>query len=282
MELQEFRLLFNKELSALYPKTEIDAFFFRLMKHFMDYEVMDIFLKPSTPISTDTMVLLQKALTSLLNEEPLQYILGSTEFYRFPFVVNKDVLIPRPETEELVDWVLKDIENKKEQLTILDIGCGSGCIPISLKKHLDEALVFALDVSDKAIEVAKLNAIENKVDVTFLQKDILKTEKLDMKFDVITSNPPYVRELEKKEIQNNVLQNEPHLALFVSDEDPLIFYAAIANLALQHLTEKGVLYFEINQYLGIETKEMLVQKGFKNVILKKDLFGKDRMIKAFL
>lgn len=282
MKLQEFRILFNNELAALYPKTEIDAFFFRLVENTLDFQLMDVFLKQDFKIPTAKLVALKEVLERLKKEEPIQYILGNTEFYGYPFMVNKNVLIPRPETEELVSWVLEDFKDTKENITLLDIGTGSGCIPISIKKNLQNAIVFGLDISKDAIEVAKENAIQNKVNITFLQEDILEIKNLKLKLDIITSNPPYVRELEKEEINNNVLKNEPHLALFVTNEDPLIFYTKIADLALKHLTEKGVLYFEINQYLGKETKVMLQEKGFHNVVLKKDLFGNDRMIKAFL
>lgn len=282
MKLQEFRSLFNKELLATYPKTEIDAFFFRLVENTLDFQLMDVFLKQDFKIPTAKLIALKEVLERLKKEEPIQYILGNTEFYGYPFMVNKNVLIPRPETEELVSWVLEDFKDTKENITLLDIGTGSGCIPISIKKNLQNAIVFGLDISKDAIEVAKENAIQNKVNITFLQEDILEIKNLKLKLDIITSNPPYVRELEKEEINNNVLNNEPHLALFVTNEDPLIFYTKIADLALKHLTEKGVLYFEINQYLGKETKVMLQEKGFHNVVLKKDLFGNDRMIKAFL
>lgn len=282
MELQEFRLLFNKELSDLYPKTEIDAFFFRLIENKLNFKVMDVFLKPEFIIASDKMQILKSVLGRLKKEEPIQYILGDTEFYGLPFKVNKNVLIPRPETEELVSWVLEDINNKEDKITIIDIGTGSGCIPISIKKNLNNATVFALDISKDAIMVAKENALTNEVNITFINEDALQIKDLKLKLDVIISNPPYVRELEKKEIQKNVLNNEPHLALFVSDNNPLIFYNKIADLALKNLTERGVLYFEINQYLGVETKNMLLEKGFTDVTLKKDLFGNDRMIKALL
>ncbi|MDY0779466.1 peptide chain release factor N(5)-glutamine methyltransferase [Tenacibaculum sp. IB213877] len=286
MKLQEFRAFFNKELSELYPKTEIDAFFFRVIEDKLDLLVMDVFVKQDLEVSDDKIEELKEIINRLKNEEPVQYILGKTDFYGLPFIVNEDVLIPRPETEELVSWVLKDINQKKEKtsdkLSILDIGTGSGCIPISIKKNTENTDVFGLDVSVKAIAIAQQNAEANKVEINFIEQDILLTNSLQQKFDIITSNPPYVRELEKKEINNNVLKNEPHLALFVDDDNPLIFYKKIAELAKNHLTENGSLFFEINQYLGNETQQMLQEKGFKNVTLKKDLFGNHRMIKATL
>lgn len=199
MKLQEFRSLFNKELLATYPKTEIDAFFFRLVENTLDFQLMDVFLKQDFKIPTAKLIALKEVLERLKKEEPIQYILGNTEFYGYPFMVNKNVLIPRPETEELVSWVLEDFKDTKENITLLDIGTGSGCIPISIKKNLQNAIVFGLDISKDAIEVAKENAIQNKVNITFLQEDILEIKNLKLKLDIITSNPPYVRELEKDE-----------------------------------------------------------------------------------
>lgn len=186
----------------------------------------------------------------------------------------------------MVAWVLNETKvlanNKTIELSILDIGTGTGCIPISLAKNLTSLNISAIDISPEALLIAKQNAILNKVTIEFIELDILNTESLPQEYDVIISNPPYVRELEKEEIKNNVLKNEPHLALFVADENPLIFYNKIADLAKQQLSKNGMLFFEINQYLGKETVNMLVKKGFKNIQLKKDLFGKDRMIKCVL
>jgi len=193
--------------------------------------------------------------------------------------VNKNTLIPRPETEELVETILEGA-NTFKALQILDIGTGSGCIPISLAKKLPKATIFAIDVSKEALAIAKQNASRNNVAINFLQEDILKAEILAQKFDIIVSNPPYVRALEKVAIKNNVLANEPHLALFVEDNNPLIFYDKIANLAKKYLRKNGMLYFEINEYLGKEMIDLLVLKGFKDIQLKKDLFGKDRILKA--
>lgn len=275
-------MFFNKELSEHYPKTEIDAFFFRLVKEKLDFEVMDVFMKEDFVIPEKTVLFFNTILKGLKKEEPIQYLLGATEFYSLPFKVNKNVLIPRPETEELVTWVLDEIKDSTKNNTILDIGTGSGCIPISIKKNSTNSTVFSMDVSADALLVAKENAELNKTEIQFILQDVLAIDELPQHFDIIVSNPPYVRELEKKEIQNNVLNNEPHLALFVEDNNPLIFYSKIADLAKKNLTDNGMLFFEINQYLGKETTEMLHEKGFTNVILKKDLFGNDRMIKAFL
>lgn len=193
------------------------------------------------------------------------------------------MLIPRPETEELVDWIIKENKNEKKTLNILDIGTGSGCIAISLAKNLD-ANITALDISKKALNIAQQNANENAVSINFSIKNILENQDLILaeKQDIIVSNPPYVREQEKKQLFKNVLDYEPHLALFVKDNNPLLFYNAIANFALKNLKPNGKLYFEINEFLGNETVNLLHEKGFKNVLLKKDIFGKNRMIKVIL
>jgi release factor glutamine methyltransferase len=279
MILKEFRETFSKQLSATYPKTEIDTFFSILIEEYLELQRIDTVLKPNFLITTNKLVLLNTALKRLQNEEPIQYILGKTEFYGLPFLVNKNTLIPRPETEELVELILKEV-NKSKPLQILDIGTGSGCIPVTLAKKRPKATIFAMDVSKEALSIAKQNASLNNVVINFLQEDILKTEILAQKFDVIVSNPPYVRALEKVAIKNNVLANEPHLALFVEDNNPLIFYDKIADLAKEYLLENGKLYFEINEYLGKEMVALVAQKGFKDIQLKKDLFGKDRILKA--
>ena len=286
MILKEFKLFFNEALSAIYPKTEIDSFFFILMEEKLKLQRIDTVLKSDFLITEKNLIDLKNIVKRLQKEEPIQYIIGNTEFYGLPFLVDKNTLIPRTETEELVAWVLDEIKvftnNKITELSILDIGTGTGCIPISLAKNLTSLNISAIDISPEALLIAKQNAILNKVTIEFIELDILNAESLPQEYDVIISNPPYVRELEKVEIKNNVLENEPHLALFVADENPLIFYNKIADLAKQQLSENGMLFFEINQYLGKETINMLVKKGFKNIQLKKDLFGNDRMIKCVL
>lgn len=284
MTLKEFRLFFTNALKEKYPKTEIAAFFFLLLENKLNLQRIDTVLKPDFIIDNTILSELKSTVKRLQKEEPIQYILGETEFYGLPFIVNKNTLIPRPETEELVEWILLEIAKIQgcitPTLSVLDIGTGTGCIPISLAKNLTDVKITAIDISPEALKVAKQNATLNNVEITFLEMDILKTHQLEKQYDIIVSNPPYVRELEKAEIKNNVLQNEPHLALFVEDHTPLIFYAKIADLAKQCLTKEGILFFEINQYLGKETIEMLEQKGFKNIALKKDIFGNDRMIQA--
>jgi len=284
MTLRAFKLFFTEALSEIYPKTEINSFFFILMEEKLKLQRIDTVLKPDFLISDEILAELKNILKKLQKEEPIQYILGNTEFYGLPFFVDKNTLIPRSETEELVAWVIAEATSSQNnsllKLSILDIGTGTGCIPISLAKNLPKAKISAIDISSEALKVAKQNALLNKVEVDFMELDILKTKKLSQEFNIIVSNPPYVRELEKVEIQNNVLENEPHLALFVANENPLIFYNKIADLAKQQLSKNGLLFFEINQYLGQETIALLHEKGFKNIELRKDIFGNDRMIKC--
>jgi release factor glutamine methyltransferase len=279
MLIQEFKLHFFSELSILYPETEIQSFFTILIEFKLHLSRIQLALEHNFELDNDDFEFLQNALLKLKNQIPIQYIVGETAFYGLMFKVDKNVLIPRPETEELVEWILQNHKNSN-LLKILDVGTGSGCIAISLAKNLPNTEVFALDISVEAINVAKNNALMNQVKVEFILADILKIEKLATNFDIIVSNPPYVRELEKSQMQQNVLSNEPHIALFVKDENPLLFYGKIAELAKNHLTENGVLYFEINQYLGPETIELLKSKGFKNIELKKDIYGVDRMVKC--
>ncbi|MCD8454553.1 peptide chain release factor N(5)-glutamine methyltransferase [Tenacibaculum finnmarkense genomovar ulcerans] len=302
MKLHDLKIDFTAQLSEIYPQTEIDTFFFYLIEEYLDFQRIDVLMKADFEITDSKQILFNSAIQRLKKQEPIQYILGNTEFYGFPFLVNKNTLIPRPETEQLVEWILEEISDIKNSQhsqydevlkprSILEIGTGTGCIPISLKKHLADFDISAIDVSKEALKIAKENAKQNTVEINFIAQDILKAENLnfisssnssDICFDIIVSNPPYVRELEKAEIKNNVLENEPHLALFVSDDNPLIFYNKIADLAKLHLTKNGLLFFEINQYLAKETVAMLAEKGFKNIELKKDFVGNDRMIKASL
>ena len=283
MILKTLRTYFNSELSGYYPDTEIASFFYILSENILKLKRVDIALNVYQVVSKKKYDRFRSAVERLKNHEPIQYIIAETEFYGLPLKVNNNVLIPRPETEELVDLILNSVD-KKDNLKILDIGTGSGCIAISLAKNLPHVKVYALDVSPEAIEVAKENAKLNNVDVHFIEADILSVchSALDAEstFDIIVSNPPYVRELEKAEIKNNVLENEPHLALFVEDDDALQFYKAICQFTVHTLSKNGLLFFEINEYLGSEMIELLKEYSFKNIELKKDIFRKDRMIKT--
>jgi len=290
MRIINLKKLFISELSGIYPIQEIENFFYLLSKNYLNITRVTIALEPSREVLFEIEQKYYSAIAALKKEVPIQYILGKTEFYGLTFMVDKNVLIPRPETEELVRWVIDDHKKTNEKinlsekpiLKILDIGTGSGCIAISLAKNITNAKVWALDVSKKALKIARQNAILNTVDIQYLSDNILNISSLSENLDIIISNPPYVRELEKGEINNNVLQYEPHLALFVKDNDPLLFYDRIAELAKKNLNDNGLLYFEINQYLGNETVDLLIKKGYKNIELKKDIFGVDRMIKAML
>ncbi len=284
MLIKQYKSEFLEQLSPIYGNDEAESFFFLILENKHQLKRIDLALDLGLEFSDAEINSWNTILEQLKLQIPIQYLLGTTHFFGLEFYVNKDVLIPRPETEELVDWIIKNQKSNGEshKIKILDIGTGSGCIAITLAKNLINAQVFAIDISEKALAIAQKNADLNKVNVTFIQKNILETANLDQDFDIIVSNPPYVRNLEKAEIQKNVLDNEPHLALFVEDNDALIFYKKIAELALKNLSKNGVLYFEINQYLGKETLELLANLGFKNIELRKDIYGNDRMIFANL
>ncbi len=278
MKIAAFKNHFFDTLAGEYPREEIGSFFSILTQEFLNLSRLEVALYPQYELSKEEKDKFESALQRLQQHEPVQYITGHTQFFGLPFNVNQNVLIPRPETEELVAWILEDC-NHQEQLNILDIGTGSGCIAISLAKNLPNAKVTAFDISDDAIKVAQGNAILNKVEVEFFKKDILAVDFLPEKFDIIVSNPPYVRELEKKDMQRNVLEHEPETALYVKDNDPLIFYRKITGLAANNLHPGGKLYLEINQYLGKETEALLTEKNFQTR-LKKDIFGVDRMLRG--
>lgn len=278
MTLKELRIHFYDQLQSLYPKEELRSFFYLLSEKYLNLKPAEIALQLNTKPTNTQRQLFDEALQRLLQEEPIQYIVGETEFFGLSFKVTPAVLIPRPETEELVEWVIDEFRIQDSEFSILDIGTGSGCIAISLAKHLPKASVCALDISKEALHIAEQNAQHNGVDVGFLERDILKTESLLQSFDVIVSNPPYIKENEQQKMQNNVLQHEPTKALFVPDTDPLIFYRKIAQLAQKHLNKGGKLFFEINEAHGHETVVMLEALGYTNVVLKQDIFGKDRMV----
>ena len=282
MLLKHYKKYFFDSLQDIQDEQEIESFFFILTEYLHHLKRVDVALNPDFEISDAAIEKWNAFLVELQQEKPIQYITGEAWFYGLRFEVNENTLIPRPETEELVEWIIESQKSKvqSQKLEILDIGTGSGCIPISLKANLPQANVSAIDVSEQALEVAKRNAVSNNVEVNFIQANILEVEDLNQHFDIVVSNPPYVRNLEKQEIKKNVLDYEPHLALFVEDTDALLFYRKIAQLALKNLSSNGLLFFEINQYLGNETVELLENLGFKNIELKKDVYGNDRMIKC--
>ena len=281
MKLKEIKNRFHLELDTLFPSEEVGSFFYMLIEAYYSVSRLDLALDSGLEVENESLIL--HALEDLKQQKPIQYILGETEFYGLTFKVNENTLIPRPETEELISWVLK-MKPENKNLNILDIGTGSGCIAISIAKNIPNAKVYALDVSENALVVAKENAKNNNVDVIFVNEDILAVSNKNLEkqtqFDIIVSNPPYVRHLEKKMMEPNVLDNEPHLALFVDDDNPLQFYKAITEFAVKNLKENGMLFFEINEYLGNEMIQLLKSNNFKNIQLKQDFFKKDRMIKG--
>ncbi|WP_264534768.1 peptide chain release factor N(5)-glutamine methyltransferase [Flavobacterium sp. N1736] len=282
MKIKQYRTQFIKELSPFYDAYEAESFFYLILENKHKLRQIDLALNHELTFSDSDLIIWTAFLDQLKKEVPIQYLLGKTHFCGMDFEVNENVLIPRPETEELVEWIINENkkDNKTKKIKILDIGTGSGCIAISLAKNLLNAEVYGIDISKKAIETAKKNAINNNVDVTFMYLDILETDVLTCGFDIIVSNPPYVRNLEKEEIKRNVLDYEPHLALFVDDNDALVFYRKIAVLAKSGLLENGQLFFEINQYLGKEMIELLERMNFKNIELRKDIYDNDRMMKG--
>ena len=271
-------------LVGIYPDSEIKGIIRLIMEQICDLQPHQYLINLDIQLSEEKRKTIFEVIERLRTKEPIQYILGTAYFYSLPFEVNPSVLIPRPETEELVDRIIAD-NNSSIKKNILDIGTGSGCIAITLQKKLETAHVYAVDISAEALNVAKRNAINNQVNVTFIQTDILQPEKvkkdLSCTFDIIVSNPPYIKQEEKKEMDRNVLDFEPHLALFVPDHDPLLFYRHIAELGKEKLNENGLLYFEINATCGEITCQMLQEKGYHKIQLIKDLSGKDRIIKAY-
>ena len=287
MKIKELKIYFIDSVSELYPSEEVQSFFNLLSEKHLGMSRIEIALNSDKSISEATISKFNSVIQRLKNSEPIQYILGETEFFGLPFKVDENVLIPRPETEELVSWVLESVPPLKgaRGMSILDIGTGSGCIAISLASKLPNAKVSALDISKGALEVAKQNAKLNKVEVNFMKVDILNSNTWnlvfkDLEFNCIVSNPPYVRELEKELMESNVVKYEPETALFVKDEDPLLFYRKIAQFGKLYLKPNGLLFFEINEYLGELMLELLKEEGYSEIEIKKDIFGKDRMIKC--
>ena len=270
----------RKELAGIFPRQEIESLTFLIFEKIKGYSRTQFLLAREEELSDKEWLEIKNIVDRLKEHEPIQYILGATEFYGLPFYTPPGVLIPRPETEELVQWILE--ENQCSSPHILDMGTGSGCIAIALKINMPQASVKACDISPLCITTATGNAQLNAADITIVEYDILKQlPKVSFSsFDIIVSNPPYIRESEKGMMQRNVLEYEPSLALFVPEKDPLLFYERIADFSLQHLHPNGRLYFEINEAFGKECMEMLHAKGFWQIMLKKDLNGKDRMVRA--
>lgn len=267
----------KNSLEGHYPETEITSLSRIIIEHILHRQFSPLLLDRKA--GDEDRHTVQEIVEKLKNREPIQHILGETTFYSLPFHVNRHVLVPRPETEELVELILNDA-SKSAELNILDIGTGSGAIAVTLAKHLPNAKVDAWDISPEAIAKARKNAKRNEVEITLTEIDVFSELPVNKQYDFIVSNPPYVLESEKAEMDRNVLDYDPHLALFVSDDDPLIFYRRIAEVATKLLVSSGKLYFEINRSQGANTVKMLEDMGYKHVELHKDISKYDRMIKA--
>jgi release factor glutamine methyltransferase len=278
--IKDVFITFQKGLTILYDSHETESITLLTISEITHLSKASIKAFPEKEIAPGQIQQLQNTLIQLQTGRPIQYILGYTEFYGLKFLVNQAVLIPRPETEELVEWALSSVSNLPQPFNLLDIGTGSGCIAISLKKNLPKAQVSAIDISPEALQTAKENAAINNVEVNFIQDDILHSKFKTQDLKLIISNPPYVTLEDKEQMHINVTNFEPHTALFVPEDDPLIFYKVIADFAMKNLTDNGLLFFEINESYGQETVDLLAERRFKDIELKKDMGNKYRMIKA--
>ncbi|MBI5371626.1 MAG: peptide chain release factor N(5)-glutamine methyltransferase [Sphingobacteriales bacterium] len=283
MTLQEATFSLLNKLRVIYSASEAAAITDLVMEQLTGSDKTERMLYKNNPITNEEVERLGHYTERLLQQEPVQYVLNESWFCGLKFYVDKKVLIPRPETEELVEWIISNCKFPIDQLEILDIGTGSGCIPVTLKRRLRKAVVTACDISETALGVARKNAARLGADVNFLQLDILDRSKWPAlpRFDIIVSNPPYIPENNKASMDPNVLQYEPHTALFVPDNNALLFYKAIAELGKSHLDQNGTLFFEIHEDLGLAIMDLLAKAGYQ-AELKKDMQGKDRMIKAEL
>ncbi|MDR0864729.1 MAG: peptide chain release factor N(5)-glutamine methyltransferase [Candidatus Symbiothrix sp.] len=283
--MQQTLQYIQEQLQGLYPATEIKSFSYWILEFVCQKDKHALLRDKDNQLSAKETGKVREIVEELKKYRPIQYIVGETEFYGLKFRVDENVLIPRPETEELVDLILNLSPLPCGKGLILDIGTGSGCIAIALAKHLPQASVYALDISEKALEVARKNAQLNNVNVEFIQQDILTNTPFSIfhfPFSILVSNPPYIIPSEKREMSSNVLNYEPHQALFVPEEKPLLFYDKIADIGLQHLAENGLLFFEVSAFFGKAVADMLRKKGYTSIELFKDISGKDRMIKAEL
>jgi release factor glutamine methyltransferase len=272
---------FRGELYSLYDKEEIEKFIEYCFGEFIAFKKTDLLLKQDKTVSESDLLKFHFAVKDLKRGRPIQYVIGKTWFYGMEFMVTNDVLIPRPETEELVRLVIDEAKKHNESFSILDIGTGSGCIAVALKKNLPRCHVYALDISEEALNVAKQNAEKNNCEIHFIHGDILDKmswQKLHA-CTVIVSNPPYVKKSEINLMHKNVVEYEPHAALFVNDENALVFYKAIAEVGKEKLKSEGAIYVEINESLGLETAILFQKEGYKDVQLIQDMQKKDRMIR---
>ena len=284
--VRDCRRHYASELEKIYSSDEANALIMIILEHYFGIDRVKIAMDPELRLSESELLTLHFAVKELLKNKPVQYIIGETEFCGLMFFVEEGVLIPRPETEELVNQLVSWSVSQLPSLSfrVLDIGTGSGCIAISLAKLLKNSVVTAVDVSEKASEIAKKNAEANGVNVRFILDDILNPknpELIDNQYDIIVSNPPYVCESEKSEMRANVLDYEPSTALFVSDDDPLVFYKKILEFAQKTLKPNGEVWFEINERFGREMRNLCLDMGFKNVEIIKDFRGRERIVKAY-
>lgn len=273
---------YQEALSTLYPPAEIKQLFLMTYAFVTNQNSVHYTLNSTQEITETRVQEFIQVLDELKTGRPIQHILQTADFYGLQLSVNEHTLIPRPETEELVAWIIQEHQNR-ETLSILDIGTGSGCIALALQKHLPHATVDAIDVQNEALTIARSNAAKLHLSVNFIAADILEWDSFmqpNQQYDIIVSNPPYITPAEQKEMHQNVLLYEPHSALFVEEQAPLLFYDVIAEMGKKHLSPNGNLYFEINQYLGAETCDLLSKKGYKAITLQKDLNQADRMIQA--
>jgi len=268
----------RRQLEPFWGIQEADSITFMLFEHFYQIKRNDILTDKQIEVSKEVEQKLKQSLNRLERKEPIQYILGSTEFSGFHFKISKEVLIPRSETEELVDLIVR--ENKVKEPKVIDIGTGSGCIAVSLAKLIPGASIIAIDIDENAINLARENAAFNHVDLTFLQSDILSDSIPGSEFDIVVSNPPYVQQSERNLLDENVLKYEPDKALFVPDDNPLIFYTVIARKAKPKIKHNGFLYFEINEVFGHEICDLLYKEGYRHIKLFYDINNKPRIIQA--
>jgi len=280
-KIRDIRETYLKELKKLYPENESAAFLDLIIEKRLGINRLKRLSSPDLRISESEILKIHFDVRELKKHRPIQYILGESQFLDLNLMVNENVLIPRPETEELVLWIVEN-EKPKKNLFILDIGTGSGCIALSLKQLIPESKIWACDLSEEALKVASQNATKNHLEVNFFKTNILQEVIPDLlpSLDIIVSNPPYVTEAEKAQMQFNVLDFEPPDALFVKNEDPLIYYRNICRLAASKLKPGGRLYFEINQKYGKEVTDIMKSAGFKYPVVKKDIFDKNRMVSA--
>jgi release factor glutamine methyltransferase len=266
------------ELDSVYTNQEVGVMIHALLEEFCGLSKIKVLTEPDLTVSESELLKIHFAIKDLKRHKPLQYILGKTDFFDLNILLSHNVLIPRPETEELVSRIIEENKGKKD-LRIADLGCGSGCIAIALAKHLKSSKVFAFDISDEALKQTEINAQHNEVAIEIIKADMGKELPLNEQFDIIVSNPPYVIESEKIQMRANVIDYEPHLALFVTDENPLIFYQNIASIASKSLKNNGKIYLEINESLSVETELIFKNLNYETEVIE-DLFGKCRMVFA--